>query len=78
MVKDPQGEGTTSTEFASERPTFWTIDELAAYLRLSRKTVYSLAQQGKIPGIRRFNRSIRIYIPAVLEWVAADSRQKRR
>jgi excisionase family DNA binding protein len=39
-----------------------TADELAEYLKLSKITVYKLAKQGAIPGIRiggtwRFNRS---------------------
>lgn len=61
-----------------DEPGFFTVDELASFMRLNRKTVYEMIRQDRIPGVRRFKRSIRIYIPAVLEWAAADSRQRRR
>ena len=31
-------------------PDVMTIDELAAYLQLSKSTLYKLAQEGKVPG----------------------------
>lgn len=40
-----------------------TIDELAAYLKLSKSTLYKLAQEGKVPGQKvgrhwRFHRGV--------------------
>lgn len=63
---------------ASSDEDFFTPDELAAYLRVSRKTVYGLIRDGEIPGVKRLNRILRIYRPAVLEWAAADKKQKQK
>ncbi|MGK4001131.1 helix-turn-helix domain-containing protein [Sorangium sp. So ce1036] len=57
---------------------FFTPDELAAYLRISRKTVYGLIRDGVIPGVKRLKRILRIYRPAVLEWAAADKKQRQK
>ena len=72
-----QSEGDGDDLDSSSSP-FWTVDELAKYLRLNRKTVYALIRQDKIPGTKRFKGHIRVYIPAVLEWAATDNQQKRR
>lgn len=57
---------------------FFTADELAAYLRISKKTLYGLIQDGEVPGVKRFGRILRIYRPAVLEWAAADKKHKQK
>ncbi|MCC7537548.1 MAG: helix-turn-helix domain-containing protein [Deltaproteobacteria bacterium] len=46
-----------------------TADEVAALLRLERKTVYAAVQRGEIPGARRIGRAIRFSRSAVLEWL---------
>ncbi|WP_437285634.1 helix-turn-helix domain-containing protein [Sorangium sp. So ce406] len=63
---------------ASSDEDFFTPEELAAYLRISRKTVYGLIRDGGIPGVKRFKRILRIYRPAVLEWAAADKKHKQK
>lgn len=39
---------------------FWTVAEIAERLRVSKMTVYRLAEQGEIPGTIRVGRSYRI------------------
>jgi len=46
------------------------IDEVSAYLKLPKQTVYRLAQGGKIPG-RKAGRQWRFHKPAIDEWLAA-------
>jgi excisionase family DNA binding protein len=52
-----------------EQTTVLTVDELAALLRVERKTVYAAITRGDIPGVRRVGRSIRISRDAVLDWL---------
>ncbi len=52
-----------------ESPAILTVDELAALLRVERKTVYAAIMRGDIPGVRRVGRSIRISRDAVLDWL---------
>ena len=47
-----------------------TVDELAALLRVDRKTAYEAIQRGEIPGIRRIGKAIRVARDAVLRWLA--------
>lgn len=47
-----------------------TVDELAALLRLDRKTVYAAINRSEIPGARRFGRTVRIHRDTVLQWLA--------
>lgn len=52
-----------------------TLDEVAAYLKAGKKTVYRLAQQGRIPGFKlggtwRFRRS------ELDQWIAAQIAEK--
>lgn len=52
-----------------------TLDEVAAYLKAGKKTVYRLAQQGEIPGFKlggtwRFRRS------ELDRWIAAQIAEK--
>ena len=56
---------------------FMNVDELAALLRVDRKTVYAAIQDGTIPGVKRIGRTIRIYRPVVLEWALKEGRKRR-
>ena len=52
-----------------------TLDEVAAYLKAGKKTVYRLSQQGQIPGFKlggtwRFRRS------ELDRWIAAQIAEK--
>jgi excisionase family DNA binding protein len=55
-----------------------TADELAALLRLDRKTVYAMIKRGEIPGVRRFGRAVRILRVTVLQWLAEGQGQAPR
>lgn len=45
-----------------------TIDELAAYLKISKSTLYKLAQQSKIPG-QKVGRHWRFHREAIDRWL---------
>jgi len=47
-----------------------TVRELAAILRVNRKTAYAAIRAGEIPGVRRVGGAIRIHRDAVLAWLA--------
>jgi excisionase family DNA binding protein len=47
-----------------------TVDEVAALLRVERKTVYAAIQRAEIPGVRRIGSILRISRDAVLDWLA--------
>jgi len=50
----------------SREPAILTVDELAALLRVNRKTVYDALSRGEIPGARRIGGRYRILRDAVL------------
>jgi excisionase family DNA binding protein len=54
---------------AAQLPPVLCVEELAALLRVNRKTAYEAVSRGRIPGTRRFGRTIRIDRAAVLEWL---------
>jgi len=64
-------------------PTFLTVEELAALLRVNRKTAYDAVAAGEIPGARRVGRTIRITREVVVAWlrgqgpVSRSSRSRR-
>ncbi len=47
-----------------------TVDELAALLRVNKKTIYDAIKNGEIPGVRKIGRVFRISKPKVLAWLA--------
>jgi excisionase family DNA binding protein len=47
---------------------FVDVDQLAKELGLENKTLYSFISEGKLPGVRRIRRRIKIHRPTVLEW----------
>ncbi len=55
---------------APESPIL-TVDELAALLRLNRKTVYDALSRGEIPGARRVGSTYRILRAAVIGWLSS-------
>lgn len=58
-------------------PPVLTVDELAALLRVERKTAYAAIARGDIPGAHRVGRSIRISRDAVLEWLRTQAHAPR-
>jgi excisionase family DNA binding protein len=59
-------------------PSVLTVDELAALLRVNRKTVYDALSRGEIPGARRIGSTYRILRAAVLEWLASSQDRAAR
>jgi excisionase family DNA binding protein len=84
LEQAPEGpsEPATSSTVGSLReqlPPVFTIDELAAYLRVNHKTVREAIARGEIPGVCRLGNTIRIHTSTVLAWLAAgQSRVSRK
>jgi excisionase family DNA binding protein len=55
---------------ADSPPAVLTADELAALLRVERKTVYAAIRRGEIPGVRRVGSCLRVSRDAVMRWLA--------
>lgn len=49
-----------------------TIDELAEYLKLSKSTLYKLAQERKVPG-QKIGKHWRFHRDAIDDWLRGDS-----
>lgn len=49
-----------SAGISSSTPEFLTVTEAAALLRVDRKTLYEAIERGKLPGVFRVGRCIRI------------------
>jgi len=58
---------------ATNLPTVMTADEVAALLRVNRKSVYAAVIRGDLPGAHRVGRKLRFARDAVLAWLV-DSR----
>lgn len=58
-----------------------TIDELAAYLKIAKSTLYKLAQEGKLPG-QKVGRHWRFHRNSIDTWLqspaATPTARKRR
>jgi excisionase family DNA binding protein len=67
---DETAPGISTQEEAAGLPPVLTVHELAALLRVDRKTVYNLISGGDIPGVRRLGKTIRISRDAVLRWLS--------
>lgn len=53
-----------------EKPVGMSIAEAAAEAGVSESTLYSLANQGKLPGARRIGKRIIIHRDTFLSWLA--------
>ncbi len=62
-----------ATMTADTLPEIMTVDEVAAYLRLDRKTVYEAIKHDKVPGAHRVGRVIRVYRRALLRWLSSGT-----
>jgi excisionase family DNA binding protein len=58
-------------EAAPAESAVLTVDELAALLRLNRKSVYDALSRGEIPGARRVGSTYRILRAAVIDWLSS-------
>jgi len=63
---------TISTEPPDHLPAILTVDEVAAFLRINRKTIYDLVRRNEIPGARKLGRCLRFGRDALLRWMGAE------
>lgn len=54
-----------------------TIEDLAEYLRISKSTLYKLAQEGSLPG-QKVGRHWRFHREAIDEWLKRSRRSAHR
>ena len=52
-------------------PEVMTIDELAEYLKVSKSSLYKLAQQGKVPG-QKVGKHWRFHKNAIDSWISSS------
>ncbi len=77
-----QPEDTLAGGEAYNLPPVLTVDEVAEFLRLNRKTVFASIAAGKMPG-RKVGRRIVVLRDALLQWMrsnehALSSKMRRR
>jgi len=60
----------------AESQQILTIDELSEYLRISKSSLYKLAQDGKVPG-QKVGRHWRFHRAAIDEWLRRDRGPQR-
>jgi excisionase family DNA binding protein len=66
---------------AEKAPALLRVEELAALLRINRKSAYAAVEDGTIPGVVRIGRVIRVSRDAVLQWTRGQggvSRSRRK
>ncbi len=59
---------------SSEPEQVMTIDELSAYLKVAKSTLYKLAQEGKVPG-QKVGKHWRFSRPAIDEWLRSQPKE---
>lgn len=57
--------------------TVFTIDSLVVYLKLSKSTLYKLAQEGKVPG-QKVGKHWRFHRDAIDDWLKTAPKTKQR
>lgn len=57
----------------AELTTVLTIEDLADYLKISKSTLYKLAQEGALPG-QKIGRHWRFHRDAVDQWLRMESK----
>jgi excisionase family DNA binding protein len=60
-----------------DKESILTIDDLAEYLKISKSSLYKLAQAGKLPG-QKIGRHWRFHKDAVDQWLKESALDKRR
>jgi excisionase family DNA binding protein len=61
---------------AKNRDSVMTITELSAYLKISKSTLYKLAQEGKVPG-QKVGKHWRFRKESIDTWLDANSKTKK-
>ena len=59
----------------SPTPEVMTIDDLAAYLQVSKSSLYKLAQEGRVPG-QKVGRHWRFHKAVIDHWLGHDANTK--
>lgn len=67
-------DGRKTSADSRDIPEVLRVSELAALLRMNRKSVYAALEAGLIPGARRVGRAIRVSRDAVMDWLARSGR----
>jgi excisionase family DNA binding protein len=71
--RPPHAQGNPQEEERTEpEPAVLNVEELAALLRVNRKTVYEALSRAEIPGARRIGGTYRILRGAVIDWLASS------
>ena len=68
---------TTTDDADDVGSDFWTINEVADYLDISRSTVIRALNRGDLERIRLTPTLVRIYFPSVMEWVERSTETSR-
>jgi excisionase family DNA binding protein len=62
----------------SALPQVLTVEEVADLMRVDRKTAYAAIAEGRVPGVRRIGRCIRVSRDVLLRWLEqGDAKQGR-
>ena len=61
---------------AKPQDDIMTLDDLAAYIKLSKSSLYKLCQAGKVPG-KKVGRHWRFHRDTIDEWLKRDARSSR-
>jgi excisionase family DNA binding protein len=69
--------GRQETESGQDSAEVMTVAELAALLRVNRKTLYEALARREIPGVRRIGRTFRISRSTVVAWLHGQDRGLR-
>jgi excisionase family DNA binding protein len=64
-------ESITSQTSFNDLPEFMTTEEIRAYLRLGRSTIYELLRRGELPHVR-FGRAIRVPKAALARYLSKE------
>jgi excisionase family DNA binding protein len=59
-------------------PEVLTVEEVAALLRVDRKTAYAAIAEGSVPGVRRVRRCIRVSRDVLLNWLREGEQRPAR
>lgn len=54
----------------------FTVDDLAAYLKLPKRTIYKLAQEGKVPG-HKVGKHWRFHRETIDRWLTTSTRKDK-
>jgi excisionase family DNA binding protein len=66
---EPTGPVSSQREARRTDRAVLTIDEAASLLRVNRKTLYQAVKLGKVPGVVRLGRVIRLSRTALVHWM---------